>query len=114
MSALMGDVIAAAADMSDVNVGVLAQYGVLGVFAMLLVWFARGAHQRERDRADRLEDETRRLNEAIQERVIPALTSATRAVEESVDLLNAVQREREARRIVEQELRGLKGVTDQP
>lgn len=90
--------------LADVSTGVdysvFAQYGVLGVITVLLVWFAKGAHQREKDRSDRLEEENRRLNTVIQDRVIPALTSATRAAEESSALLNAMQREREHRRII--------------
>jgi hypothetical protein len=81
------------------DVGVLAQYGVLGIFAVILIFFAKGAHQRERDRADRLEEENKRLNTAIQDKVIPALESATRAAEASGELLNAMQREREVMRL---------------
>lgn len=80
-----------------VGIDVLAQYGVLGVFATMLVWFAKGAHQRERERGDRLEKETQRLNSLIVDRVIPALTAASNAAEESGRLLNAMQRERELR-----------------
>lgn len=79
----------------SVDLTVFAQYGVLGIIAAMLIWFAKGAHQRERDRADRMEAENKRLNELILDRVIPALTSATRAIEESGELLNAIQRERE-------------------
>jgi hypothetical protein len=80
---------------------------VLGVIAAMLIWFAKGAHQRERDRADRMEAENKRLNELILDRVIPALTSATRAAEESAELLNSVQREREY--VQREQRRGAKG-----
>jgi hypothetical protein len=93
---------------SGIDVGVLAQYGVLGVVTTLLLWFARSAIQRERDRADRLEEDNKRLNALILERVIPALTSATRAIEESGELLNALQRERD-RELVRLERRRPKG-----
>lgn len=86
---------AADAGSGSIDLAVFAEYGVLGVIAMILIWFARGAHQRERERADRMEEENRRLNALILDRVIPALTSATNAVEESAELLNAIQRERE-------------------
>lgn len=79
----------------SVNVSILTQYGVLGIFAAMLVAFARISYKRETDRADRLEADNKGLNETIQERVIPALLSATRAIEESGELLNAMQRERE-------------------
>jgi hypothetical protein len=76
------------------DVATFAQYGVLGIVASLLVWFAKNAHQRERDRADRLEEENRKLNALILDRVIPALTSAAQAAKESTELLTAVQREK--------------------
>lgn len=78
-----------------VDFTVFAQYGVLGVMTAILIWFAKGAYQRERDKVDRAEEENKRLNMLILDRVIPALTSATRAAEESAELLNAIQRERE-------------------
>lgn len=87
---------AIAADPASSDVSLFAQYGVLGVLAGMLIWFAKSAHQRERDRADRLEEENRRLNALILDRVIPVLTSATRAAEESASLLNSMQRERDA------------------
>lgn len=92
-----------------VNLSVFAQYGVLGIFAAMLVWFARGAHQRERDRADALYEENKRLNTAIQDRVIPALTSATRAAEESATLLTSMHRERELSRLAEEKIRQREG-----
>jgi hypothetical protein len=76
------------------NYAVLGQYGVLGVFAVLLVWFAKFMIGRETARADRLEQEVLRLNTTIQEKVIPALLSATGAVEESTEMLRDMQRER--------------------
>lgn len=89
-----------------IDFSVFAQYGVLGIIAAMLIWFARGAHQRERDRADRMEEENKRLNTLIVERVIPALESATRAIEEAVDLLQAIQREREYAQLVEKKRPG--------
>lgn len=83
------------ADSGDVDITVFAQYGVLGIIAAMLIWFAKGAHQRERDRADRLEEDNKRLNALILDRVIPALTSATHAAEESAELMRVLQRERQ-------------------
>lgn len=85
----------ATADATGFDLSPLAQYGALGVIAGLLIWFAKGAHQRERDRADRLEAENKRLYQSFIDIVVPALTSATRAAEETGELLNAIQRERE-------------------
>lgn len=79
---------------SGIDLSVFAQYGLLGVLTVGLIWFAKGAYKRETDHVDKLEEENRRLNQIIQDRVIPALTSATRAAEESAELLHAIQRER--------------------
>ena len=101
-----------AGDPGSIDLTVFAQYGVLGIIAALLIFFAKGAHQRERDRADRLEAENKRLNELILDRVIPALTTAARAAEESTELLNAIQRERELAHLADQpQRRGTKGGT---
>jgi hypothetical protein len=75
------------------NYAVLGQYGVLGVFALLLVWFAKFMINRETARADRLEQEVLRLNNIIQDKVIPALLSATGAVEQSTEMFRDLQRE---------------------
>lgn len=98
-----------------VDLSVFAQYGILGVLTLLLIWFAKGAHQRERERADRAEADNRelrdvarereraekaeaeshRLHELMIDRVIPALASATHAAEESAELIRGLLRERE-------------------
>lgn len=101
----MPNVLAAPIDPGTIDITVFAQYGILGVIAAMLIWFARGAHQRERDRADRLEEENRRLNNLLLDRVIPALTSATRAAEESAELMSAIQREREIAHLARQHVR---------
>lgn len=78
---------ALAADSDGVDVAVLGQYGVLGVFAILLILFARVSYKRETDRSDRLELENARLNQWVQEKAIPALLSSARANEDSQELL---------------------------
>jgi hypothetical protein len=84
------------------NLGVLAQYGVLGVFAIILLVFAKISYKRETDRSDRLEAEVSRLNNVIMERdnqimerAIPALTIATQAAQDATQLLISMQREQE-------------------
>lgn len=86
-------VLLAAEGGSEPNYAVLGQYGVLGVFAVLLIWFARFMINRETARADRLEQEVLRLNNIIQDKVIPALLSATGAVEQSTEMFRDLQRE---------------------
>lgn len=89
---------------ADGGADILLQYGPLGVFALLLTWFAKSAiqrerdtTQRERDRGDRLEAELNRVNMMVLDKAIPALMSASRATEEhselSSQILAVLQRE---------------------
>lgn len=66
---------------------VFIQYGALGVIALLAllavrVLFARvtATADLERARADRLEEELRKLNATVQERYVTTLSEATRAI----------------------------------
>lgn len=82
---------------------VYAQYGAIGLIAALATLAAKVmygklsvAYDREKERADRLEDELRRLNEMIRtdyvttiSRASQAMTDANRAV---ADALVAVRR----------------------
>lgn len=70
---------------------ILAQYGALGVMVFaagvaVRVLFQRttDAYNRERERADRMEHEVQRLNELIQEKMLPILHEATRAISEAL------------------------------
>jgi hypothetical protein len=90
-------------------VSFFAQYGPLGVITALLIWFARGAYQRERDKVDRLEEDNRRLNDIILDRVIPVLTAATQAAEQSAEQLRMLQRERERAALIDEQQRTAKG-----
>lgn len=63
------------------------QYGALGAFCLILVWFAKTAYKREIERSDRLEDEVKRLNSLIQDKQVPALEAATRAVEDAKEFM---------------------------
>lgn len=71
---------------------ILAQYGALGVmvitaFVAVRILFQRStdAYNRERDRADRMEQEVQRLNGVIQEKMLPILHEATRAISEALE-----------------------------
>lgn len=71
----------------------LLQYGAIGVIAALLIVFARGAYQREAKRADALDEELRRLNADMRERLVPLMTDVVRVLAE----VNALQRDRRER-----------------
>lgn len=83
---------------------VLLQYGALGVLTLcaviaVKVMYSREteAHQRERERADRLEAELRQLNATIRTEYISTIGSATRAIAEAneavTNALTAVRRD---------------------
>lgn len=79
--------LAADATSGGIDVNIFAQYGVLGVAVFALGWFAKGAYANAVARGDRLEEDNRRLNQAIQDRVIPALTESTLAAQEATRVL---------------------------
>lgn len=74
-----------------------AQYGLIGIlFAMVVggvLLVPKYAYERERDRADALETEVKRLNALIQDRHVPALESASKAISDSTELVTDLRRE---------------------
>ncbi len=88
--------------MSDEVIGVLVQYGALGVLALVAILAARvlfnqvqADKQRETERADRNEQALNELNKVVQEKVIPAaldMVSTTKA------LIELMAQERNRRR----------------
>lgn len=97
---MLEQVLAASSDTgAGIDLSVLAQYGVLGIFAILLVVFANSSYRREIARGDRLEAEVLRLNALIQEKHIPALESAAHALKDATELMREMQlQQREDRR----------------
>jgi hypothetical protein len=79
------------------DIAVWGQYGVLGLLCGLLLWFVKGVWARETARSDRLETELLKLHAAIQERHIPALETAARAVVEATSLIRDLQEIRRQR-----------------
>lgn len=72
----------------------LLQYGALGMLALFALLAVRvlfsqetKAHELDRARADRLEQELRQLNKDVQELVMPAVTKSTEAITEAIRLL---------------------------
>lgn len=66
----------------------LAQYGAVGLLALAAMFWAwtlykqaLDGQKRERDRADRLEAEVKKLNDDIHEKFIPVLTRVTDALQ---------------------------------
>ncbi len=82
---------------------IYAQYGAIGLVAALSVWAVRimyaklqGAYEREKERADRLEEELRRLNEVIRTDYVDTISRASQAMSDAnravADALSAVRR----------------------
>jgi hypothetical protein len=82
---------------------IYAQYGAIGMVAALCVWAVRimygrlsAAYEREKERADRLEDELRRLNEMIRTDYVSTISRASQAMSDAnravADALAAVRR----------------------
>jgi len=69
----------------------LLNYGALGIFAALLVYFARSLLLREQKRADDSAAEVTRLNTLMQEKTIPALIAATQAVATAQTVLQGIK-----------------------
>lgn len=90
----------AAAGVAGPDLGVLANYGVLGLFTLILLGFGLRAWQREIARADRLEADLREQHRLMVDKVVPALAAASAALDQSARLIQeaADEREREWRR----------------
>lgn len=68
------------------DVSLLTQYGVLGLFAIIMIYIIAKMYNRETKRADACADQVEKLNEFIRDKVIPALTSAAEVLKEHVDI----------------------------
>lgn len=55
----------------------LLQYGVLGIFAVLLIAYAKSSIKRERDAADEAKQQVRELNDFIRNELLPKQVEAT-------------------------------------
>jgi hypothetical protein len=85
------ELIQAAAGAAGVT-SVFVQYSALGVIALLALGAVRvlfqrevKAHDLERSRADRLEEELRRLNATVQDRYVSTLIDATKTMSDILD-----------------------------
>lgn len=75
----------------------MAQYGALGLLVLVAtaavkVLFDREvkAHEREQERADRLEVELRQLNELVRTQYLEKLATATQTIGEALSVLRRV------------------------
>lgn len=81
---------------SDVA-GIFLQFGVLGAFALVALWFFLRVYKRESERADKEATARYELEREIRDKVIPLLAEFSRAGTELVGLVTDLQRDRERR-----------------
>lgn len=67
--------------------GVLLNYGAIGAFVVILGIFAWRAYSRERDRADRLEQQLQLANDKIVDRLAEVLVQSRDALSVANDYL---------------------------
>lgn len=91
--------------MNNATAAVFIQYGALGIITLLALLAVRYLFQqvqadkkRETDRADRNEAALRELNEAVQDKIIPAALEMVNTTKQLIDLMaqERVQRRRRA------------------
>lgn len=94
---VVGGVAALAA--TDPTGGGLLQYGAIGILALLalaavrvLFRQANEAAARDRARADRLEEELRKANAAMQDKALTTLAAATQAIQAALEVLGDERR----------------------
>lgn len=76
----------------------LLQYGVLGIFAVLLILYTRGSITRERESKDRSDEQVRELNDFIRNELLPKQVEATllhkqvaEVLEEAIQLITEMK-----------------------
>lgn len=58
-------------------VALLLQYGILGLFAALLLIYTRGSIARDREKTDKAEAQVKELNDFIRSELLPKQVEAT-------------------------------------
>lgn len=80
-------VLAATAATSGDPLQMLLQYGVLGIFAVLLIMYTRGSINREREKGDRAEAQVKELNDFIRAELLPKQVEANMLHKQVADVL---------------------------
>lgn len=90
--------VAATAAQTGDPLQMLLQYGVLGIFAVLLIVYTRGSITRERDKGDRAEAQVKELNDFIRNELLPKQIEAAalhrqvaEVLEEAIQLITEMK-----------------------
>lgn len=97
MQRLMELAVASVGSGSD-PLSMLLQYGVLGIFASLLIVYTRGSIQREREKSDQSAAQVKELNDFIRNELLPKQVEATilhkqvaEVLEEAIQLITEMK-----------------------
>jgi hypothetical protein len=92
--------LAATGDASSIE-GIFLQYGVIGAVALALGLYARGTIRSTEQRAQRLEEDNRRLYQLMAEQFVPALTKAAQAVADATEIMAEIRKRDEIHAVLE-------------
>lgn len=70
---------------SGIDLSPIVNVGAFGVLSLLLIWFAKGAYQREVKRADTAEAALQALQVKVIDMYVPATVEATRVIGQFLD-----------------------------
>ncbi len=82
VDARLAAAVAGATDPSGDVTAIFLQYGVVGVLALLGLWFFRTAYQDVIKQRDEARKELSELNRDVRDKVVPVLTRAVEAMDE--------------------------------
>jgi len=81
------DLVLASSPSATDPVGALLQYGVLGIFAALMIMYTRGSIAREREKSDQAAQQAKELNEFIRNELLPKQVEAALLHKQVADVL---------------------------
>jgi hypothetical protein len=81
--------------------GIFLQYGLIGAVALALGLYARSAIKSTEERANRLEEDNRRLYALMAEQFVPALTKSADAVARASEIMGEIRKRDEINAAVE-------------
>lgn len=97
---MMADLLAAPSTTTSIE-GIFLQYGLIGAVALILGFYARNAIKSTEARAQRLEEDNRRLYQIMADQMIPALTKATGAVSDATAVMTEIRKRDEINAAIE-------------
>ena len=95
-------ILAVAGDGATTSIeGVFLSYGLIGVVALVLGYFAISTIKDLRERAQRLEEDNRRLYTMMADQFVPALTKSVDAIDTATSIMSEIRKRDEINAAVE-------------